>query len=153
MPTSDCIANYNPGKSVALVGYLLFCLNALGVRVILQSDMSSPYLGFAFDDAGVREVSIDDTSRYNDGKPCYLLVSADGTQIYPRGNFGFCSKTIVVTSPNMESKSDLKNWAKQGQAEQFIVPPPSCLEVVYLLYVELFSITVTGLLLINLDPE
>ena len=138
MPASDCIANYNPGKSVALVGYLLFYLNALGVRVILQSGTSGGRLGFAFDDDGVREVFGDDASRYCDGKPCYLFVSADFTQIYPRPDFGFCSSTIVVTSPDMESKPDLKNWKKQAQAGQFIVPPPSCLEVVYLLYVELF---------------
>jgi len=76
---------------------------------------------------------------YNDGKPCYLLVSADGTEEYPSRHLNFCSNIIVVTSPNIKSKADLKNWAKQAKARQFVATPPSCHKVVYLLYVKLFK--------------
>jgi len=109
------------------------------VRVILQSERLDGRLGFVFDDNGVREVFIHDAQIYNDGKPCYLLVSADGTQIYPSPELSFCNSIIVVTSPNMKSNADLKNWTKQTRAKQFVAPPPLCLEVVYLLYVELFK--------------
>jgi hypothetical protein len=77
---------------------------------------------------------------YNDGRPCYLLVSADGTKTYPSPLLNFCDRIIVVTSPNMDSKPDLKNWKKQASAEEFVATPPSCLEVVYLLYVEPFKL-------------
>ena len=56
MPSSVRIANYNPGKSVALVGYLLFYLITRGERTILQSPNKKGRLGFVFDDDGVREV-------------------------------------------------------------------------------------------------
>src|SRR5207249_3196471 len=83
MSSSVCIANHNLGKSVALVGYVLFHLIAQGQRVILQSDTANGGLGYAFDDDGVHEVFKQDALTYKDGKPCYLLVSADGTEVYP----------------------------------------------------------------------
>jgi hypothetical protein len=130
----------NTGKSVTLVGYLLFHLIAIGERTILQTEAPSKNsLGFIFDDHGVREISANEAQVYDDGKPCYLLVSADGTKEYPSKHFRFCSKIIAVTSPNINSKPDLKNWAKQTLAEEFVVPPPSCSEVVYLLYVKLLK--------------
>ena len=139
MPSSVCIANYNPGKSVALVGYLLFYLIAQGERIILQSETPNGGLGYVFDDDGVHEVFRRDSRIYKDGRPCYLLVSVDDTQIYPSGFFSFCDRIIVVAPPNLRSKPDLKNWKKQAKADQFIAPPPSCHEVVYLLYVELLN--------------
>ena len=126
---------YNVGKTVALVGYLLFYLSALGARVILQTN-DEKGLGVIFDDDGVRGISRAEALLYDDGKPCYLLVSADGKIEYPRLNF---CKTIAVTSPNLPSKLNLKEWSKQNRAKIFIAPPPSCLEVVYLMYVEPFS--------------
>jgi hypothetical protein len=129
-----CLANYNLGKSFALVGYLLFYLNALGVRVILQTPTNPLIrLGYIFDNSGVRELSAYDARIYNDGKPCYLLVSADGKLESPSTFLDFCSNVIVVTSPNLKSKPDLKEWKKQVGAEEFIATQPSCLEVVYLL--------------------
>ena len=117
-----------------------FYLNALGVRVILQTPTPSlQRLGFIFDNNGVREVSLHDAEIYNDGKPCYLLVNTDGKVESPSPALDFCSNVIVVTSPNLRSKLDLKEWKKQVGAVQFIAPPPSCLEVVYLLYVKLFK--------------
>jgi len=139
MPFSVCIANYSPGKSVALVGYLLFYLIARGERTILQSQNRNGRLGFVFDDGGVREVFPHNSHIYKDGRPCCLLVSADSTEVSPFMDLDFCDRTIVVTSPNIKSKSNLKHWMKQAEAEEFIAPPPSCLEVVYLLYVKLFK--------------
>jgi hypothetical protein len=133
MPSSVCRANYNPGKSVALVGYLLFYLIAQGERVILQSEDPDGRLGFAFDDRGIHEVFADDSDDYDDGKPCCLLVNVDGTDVYPSDAFAFCDRTIVLTSPNLKAKVGLENWRTQFSAEQFIAPPPSCLEFVYLL--------------------
>jgi hypothetical protein len=124
------------GKSVTLVGYLLFYLIAMGVRVILQTEGDSGIVGFVFDADGVRGISARDAWNYADGKPCLLLVSADGPRTYPSPDLGFCNATIVVTSPNMKTKSDLHAWRKQVEASQFFAPPPSCLEVVYLLYVK-----------------
>jgi len=133
MPSSVCTANYNPGKSVALVGYLLFYLIAQSERTILQLKLQGGSLGLLFDHDGVHEVFENDYRRYADGKPCCLLVSADGKHVHPVDELQFCDKTIAVTSPNLKSKTRLENWRKQSQAEQFIAPPPSCLEVVYLL--------------------
>ena len=133
MPSSVCIANYNPGKSVALVGYLLFYLIAQGERTILQSERRNGRLGFVFDDRGVHQVFAGDPDSYDDGKPCCLLVSADGKNVSPLDDFEFCDRTVVVTSPNLKAKVDLENWQKQTSARQYIAPPPSCLEVVYLL--------------------
>jgi len=133
MPSSVCTANYNPGKSVALVGYLLFNLIALGERTILQSEHKDGRLGLLFDHDGVHEVFAGNSYRYADGKPCCLLVNADGKRVYPLNELQFCNRTIAVTSPNLKSKKDLENWMKQFKARQFIAPPPSCLEVVYLL--------------------
>jgi len=56
MPSSVCIANYNPDKTVALIGYLLFYLIAPGKRAILQSETPNEGLGYVFDDDGVHEV-------------------------------------------------------------------------------------------------
>ena len=61
-------------------------------------------------------------------------MNADG-QKSPLDDLDFCKKAIVVTSPNMNMKTRLRDWMKQFLAEEFISPPPSCLEVVYLLYV------------------
>ena len=83
---------------------------------------------------------------YDDGKPCYLLVSADGKEEYPSPHLDFCSPIIVVTSPNLRSKSNLRTWTKQLSATQFVVPRPSCLEVVYLLYVKFFKLFTSCLL-------
>jgi hypothetical protein len=138
MPSSVCIANYNPGKSVALVGYLLFYLIAHGERIILQSKTPNDGLGCMFDDDGIHEVFRRNAYKYNDGKPCYLVVSADGPGIYPSHTLSFCDRIIVVTSPNLTSKPELKNWMKQHEAREFIAQPPLCHEVVYLLYVKLF---------------
>src|SRR6516162_3075779 len=105
---------YNLGKSVALVGYLLFYLNVLGVRVILQTETpSDKSLGIIFDGNGVREVFTHDAQTYKDGKPCYLLVSADGIEEHPSRHLDFCTNIIAVTSPNLRSKPKLKNWKKQ----------------------------------------
>jgi hypothetical protein len=135
-----CIANYNPGKSVALVGYLLFYLIANGERTLLQSEHKNGRLGFIFDDDGVHEVFAHNSDSYNNGKPCCLLVSVDDKMVHPLAELGWCDRTIVVSSPNMKSKPDLKTWMSQTEeAEKFITPPPSCLEVVYVLYVELFK--------------
>jgi hypothetical protein len=139
MPPSVCIANINPGKSVTLVGYLLFYLIAMGARVILQAEDDPSTIGYIFDADGVRGISIHNAWNYADGKPCLLLVSADGPRTFPLPAFNFCNATIVVTSPNMKTKSDLRAWRKQVVAEQFVAPPPSCLEVVYLLYVKFFK--------------
>jgi hypothetical protein len=132
-------ANYNPGKSVALVGYLLFYLIANGERTLLQSEHKNGRLGFIFDNDGVHEVFPHTYDSYRDGKPCCLLVSADGMMVHPLTELGWCDRTIVVSLPNMKSKPDLKTWMSQTKAEKFIAPPPSCLEVVYVLYVELFK--------------
>ena len=121
------------------MGYLLFYLIARGARVILQSETLNGNLGYVFDDDGIREVSWDDASSYDDGRPCYLLVNADFSGIYPSPALDFCDRIIVVTPPNIESRPDLKSWKEQASAELFIVPPFSRLEVVYLLYVELFK--------------
>ena len=132
------VANYNPGKSVALVAYLLFYLIAQGKRVILQSEQPDGLLGFVFDNDDVREVTIYNARKYKDGHPWWLLVSADG-EISPSPALAFCNKAIVVTSPNMNVKTRLREWKKQFRATEFISPPPSCLEVVYLLYIKLFK--------------
>jgi hypothetical protein len=108
----------------------------MGVRVILQAEDYTGIVGFIFDANGVRGISNDDAWGYADRKPCLLLVSADGPHTYPLPILSFCNATIVVTSPNMKTKSNLHAWRKQVEAEQFVAPPPSCLEVVYLLYVK-----------------
>jgi hypothetical protein len=107
----------------------------MGVRVILQAEDDTGIVGFIFDTDGVRGISRYDAWNYADGKPCLLLVSADGPRTYPLPVLNFCNATIVVTSPNMKTKSDLQAWRKQVEAEQFVAPPPSCPKVVYLLYV------------------
>ena len=107
----------------------------MGVRVILQTGTRGR-LGIIFDDDGVRGISERDIDKLAKGKPCCLLVSADGPQTSPSPEFDFCAAAIVVTSPNLKSKPCLKSWRKQANAYQFVAPPPSCPEVVYLLYVE-----------------
>jgi hypothetical protein len=107
----------------------------LGARVILQAKASNR-LGIIFDDDGVRGVFVDDAEEYADGKPCYLLVSADGPDTSPLIELAFCTVTIVVTSPNLKANLTLKAWQKRADAYHFISPPPSCPEVVYLLYAE-----------------
>jgi hypothetical protein len=108
------------------------------VRVILQTGTRGR-LGIIFDDDGVRGISMSDIDKYDDDKPCCLLVSADGPATSPFEDLDFCSATIVVTSPNLKSKSVLNAWQKQVEAKRFVAPPPSCLEVVYLLYVKFFN--------------
>jgi hypothetical protein len=108
----------------------------MDVRVILQAEDVTGIVGYIFDADGVREVPGRGAENYADDKPCLLLVSADGPYTYPLPVFNFCHATIVVTSPNMKPKSQLRAWQKQVVAEQFVAPPPSCLEVVYLLYVK-----------------
>jgi len=152
MPSLVCIANYNPGKNVALVAHLLFSLIAQGERVILQSQDVTGRLGFAFDDNSVHEVFPHNYKNYKDGRPCYLLVSADGL-VSPLVSFDFCHRIIVVTSPNFAAKKELKDFQTQAKAQTLIAPAPSCHEVVYLLYVELFKITLTSCLLTNLVPN
>ena len=66
-------------------------------------------------------------------------MSADGPETSPLPVLGFCTATIVVTSPNMKTKSNLNAWEKQAEAERFVATSPSCLEVVYLLYVKFFD--------------
>jgi hypothetical protein len=110
----------------------------MGVRVILQTE-GCGRLGIIFDDDGVRGISIHDAENYADGRPCCLLVSADGPLTSPLPDLGFCTSTIVVTSPNLKSKPQLNAWRKQANAHQFVATPPSCLEVVYLLYVKFFK--------------
>jgi hypothetical protein len=93
-----------------------------------------------FDADGVRGIYPYDTWEYiADGKPCLLLVSADSPEIFPLPALRFCKATIVVTSPNMKTKFNLNAWRKQVEAEQFVATSPSCLEVVYLLYVKFFN--------------
>jgi hypothetical protein len=106
----------------------------MGVRVILQTEDVKGVVGYIFDAGGVREVPARGAENYADNEPCLLLVSADGPYTYPLPVFNFCHATIVVTSPNIESQ--LRAWQKQVVAEQFVAPPPSCPEVVYLLYVK-----------------
>ena len=139
MPPSVCIANINPGKSVTLVGYLLFYLIAIGARVILQTENLPGTIGFIFDADGVRGVFAQDIWKYADDKPCILLVSADGPLTSPLPALDFCTATIVVTSPNMKAKSTLHAWRKQVVAQEFVAPPPSCPEVVYVLYVKFLN--------------
>src|SRR5436190_18707163 len=105
------------------------------VRIILQTGTGGR-LGIVFDDDGVRGISIRDTDKYIDGKPCLLLVSADDPLTEPFEDFDFCSAAIVVTSPNLKAKSGLNAWRKQVGAKRFVATPPSCLEVVYLLCVK-----------------
>jgi len=122
-----------------VLSFLVFpLLIARGERTILQSEHKDGRLGFVFDDNGVREVSAHNSRNYKDDKSCCLLVSADGKMVYPFDEFDFCDTTIVVTSPNMRPKLNLENWRKQFKAGQFIAPPPSCHEVVYLLYIKLY---------------
>jgi hypothetical protein len=128
----------NPGKSVTLVGYLLFCLIAMRVRIILQMG-TCELIGIVFDDDGVRGISARDAWNYADGKPCLLLVSADSPQTSPLPIFDFCSAAIVVASPNLKANPELKSWRKQVSAERFVATRPSCLEVVYLLCVKFFN--------------
>jgi hypothetical protein len=111
----------------------------MGARVILQTENFPGIVGSVFDAKGVREIPALDAWIYDDGKPCYLLVSADGPLISPSPALAFCTATIVVTSPNLKSKSVLNAWQKQVEAKRFVAPPPSCLEVVYLLYVKFFN--------------
>ena len=143
MPSSVCIANYNPGKSVALVGYLLFYLIALGERVILQ-DMREEFdrSGFLFDEKGVREITAANFKtfdEFNDDRPCWLLVNADGKKTSPSLAFSFCNKEIVVSSPNIETKQDLKSWSNQEMPQRIISPSPPCYEVVWHVYVKVFK--------------
>jgi len=74
---------------LALVGYLLFYLIARGERIILQSEKSNGRLGFVFDDDGVREVFAHNSHIYDDGRPCCLLVSADGKIVSPSDDLDF----------------------------------------------------------------
>jgi hypothetical protein len=111
----------------------------MGVRVILQTEGDLGIVGFIFDADGVRGISTRDAWKYADDKPCWLLVSADGPSTSPLPIFDFCTQTIVVTSPNLKSKAHLKAWEKQSKAERFVATPPSCCEVVYLLYVKFFK--------------
>jgi hypothetical protein len=97
-------------------------------------------IGLIFDADGVRGISTYETWNYvADGKPCFLLVSADGPETSPLPALGFCTAIIVVTSPNVKTKSNLNAWQKQAEAERFVATSPSCLEVVYLLYVKFFN--------------
>jgi hypothetical protein len=109
------------------------------VRVILQAESNSGIAGFIFDANGVRGISARDAWNYADGKPCLLLVSADGPRTSPFEDLDFCSAAIVVTSPNLKAKSGLNAWRKQVGAKRFVATPPSCLEVVYLLCVKFFN--------------
>src|SRR3954471_18227469 len=111
----------------------------MGVRVILQTEGDSGIVGFVFDADGVRGISARDAWNYADGKPCLLLVSADGPWTSPLEDLDFCSAAIVVTSPNLKAKSGLNAWRKQVGAKRFVATPPSCLEVVYLLCVKIFN--------------
>jgi hypothetical protein len=106
------------------------------VRVILQMEITG-CIGIIFDDHGVRGISTADNYA-TDGKPCCLLVSVDGPHTSPLPAFDFCTGTIVVTSPDLQSKHVLRSWEKQAKAKRFVVTPPSCPEVVYLLYVNFF---------------
>jgi hypothetical protein len=111
---------------------LLFCLIALGLRVILQI-RSDRFIVF---DNGVHEaIGWGITTYYKKDKPYCLLVSADG-DLHPSEFAGFCYPAIVVSSPNLKEKKPLREWRKQQRARTFITPEPSCCEVVYLLYVE-----------------
>jgi len=146
MPSSVCIANYNPGKSVALVGYLLFYLIALGERVILQDKRDSGRLGFFFDEKGVREITTANFDMFDefdddftDDRPCWLLVNADGKEASPLLAFNFCNREVVVSSPNIETKPGLKSWSNQELPQKFISPPPPCHEVVWHVYVKVFK--------------
>jgi len=138
---SVCIANYkyNPGKSITIVSHILFYLIARGERVILQ-EQSGGRIGLLFDNDknAIHQVSKKNSWRYMDGRPCWLLVSADENKS-PISEFNFCERAIVVSSPNMVKNKDLKEWVKQSQAKTFVSPPPSCLEVVFVLYVKLFE--------------
>jgi len=111
----------------------------MGVRVILQTESDAGIVGFIFDADGVRGISAREALKYDDDKPCWLLVSADGPNTSPLPIFDFCKQIIVVTSPNLKSKTLLKAWEKQFKAKRFVATPPSCLDVVYLLYVKFFK--------------
>jgi hypothetical protein len=113
------------------------------VRTILQLGdgrrRDGGYVGIIFDDDGVRGITARDAWNYADGKPCLLLANADDPWTSPLADLGFCSATIVVTSPNLKPKPELNAWQTQVGAKRFVATPPSCLEVVYLLYVKLFN--------------
>ena len=110
----------------------------MGARVILQTENLPGIVGSIFDAKGVREIPTLDAWVYDDGKPCYLLVSADGPLTFPSPALAFCTATIVVTS-NLKPKFNLNAWQKHAEAERFVATSPSCLEVVYLLYVKFFN--------------
>ena len=110
----------------------------MGARVILQIESLPGIVGIVFDADGVRETSARNALIYKDNKPCYLLVSADGPLTSPLPAFDFCTTTIAVTS-NLKTKRSLNSWQKQHKAYQFVAPPPSCSEVVHLLYVKSFN--------------
>jgi hypothetical protein len=121
----------------------------MGARVILQTESLPGIVGSVFDADGVHEISALDAWIYKDNKPSYLLVSADGPLTSPSPALALCTATIVVTSPNLNP--NLNAWQKQANAYQFVAPPPSCPEVVYLLYVECFKLLLLGCLLSPLD--
>lgn len=101
------------------------------MNALSSSQHNKGRLGFAFDNDNVREVPIYNSEKYNDGYPWWLLVNADN-QKSPSMALDFCEKAIVVNL-------DLREWKKQFRAKKFISPPPSCLEVVYLLYAKIFN--------------
>ena len=78
-------------------------------------------------------------------------MSADGPRTSPLAVLDVCTATIVVTSPDL-TKESLKSWRKQAKAYQFVAPPPSCLEIVYLLYAKSFNFSL-AYLLSNLVPK
>jgi hypothetical protein len=98
-----CLANYNLGKSFALIGYLLFYLNTLRKCVILQIPTSpSPRLGLIFDNLSIRELSIYNYyDSYRNGKLYYLFVGVDGREEYLYPKLNLYSNIIVVTSLNL----------------------------------------------------
>jgi hypothetical protein len=84
----------------------------MGARVILQTENFPGIVGSVFDTKGVREIPTLDAWIYDDGKPCYLLVSADGPLTSPSPALAFCTAIIVVTSPDLGPKPDLNTWQK-----------------------------------------
>ena len=67
----------------------------------LNRDTTSLQYTDTFDDDGVREVFPHNSKIYKYGKPCLLLVSADGVKIFPVVNLDFCDRTI---SPSRDWK-------------------------------------------------
>jgi len=90
----------------------------MGIRVILQTKDDR---GLVFDASGVREVSVQDAWIYMDGKPCYLLVSADGRMTFPSPDFAFCTVTRLLISTDLVTM-ERRNGSTSRADVVFVTP-------------------------------